>query len=207
MPGPGEIFWRLLPAVRATERPQALFFTGLLTLISAAQTMGLAGSEALLLAELGSERLPETFIAAALVTVLGCFVYASRVGRMRNDRLLIGMLAGAAIVLFAGAVATTRGVAWVLPALFCVFYLTQAVFLNHFWTFSGDYFDSLTSKRLFPVFVVGSSVGGLIGGIASFVLTGAFGAVSLVWGWGALLLASALLLRLARRALRRWGPL
>jgi HEAT repeat protein len=38
-------------------------------------------------------------------------------------------------------------------------------------------------------------------------LTRAAGAVSLIWGWGALLAAAALLLRVARRPLRRWGPL
>lgn len=207
MRGLGELFWRLLPAVRTTERSQALFFTALLTLISAAQTMGLAGSESLLLARLGSERLPEIFIAAALVTVLGSLAYASSVGRTRNDRLLIQMLGGAALLLFAAAWAATRGSVAVLPALFCVFYLTQAVFLNHFWTFSGDYFDTLTSKRLFPVFVVGSSIGGLLGGAATVQLTRSVGAVSLIWGWGALLAAAALLLRVARGPLRRWGPL
>ena len=38
--------------------------------------MGLAGSEALFLAKLGAGRLPPTFIAAALVTVVGSMVYA-----------------------------------------------------------------------------------------------------------------------------------
>ncbi|MGH0028439.1 MAG: HEAT repeat domain-containing protein [Myxococcota bacterium] len=209
MRSPGELFWRLLPAVRATERSQAVFFTALLTLVSAAQTMGLAGSEALLLARIGSARLPEIFIAASLLTLVGGVGYAARVGRSRNDRLLIQMLVGSALVLFAGAWATTHDLfpLFVLPALFCFFYLTQSVFVSHFWTFSGDYFDTLTAKRLFPVFVVGSSIGGLLGGAAAVGLTRAVGPAALVWSWGALLLAAAALLRLARRPLRRWGPL
>ena len=209
MGGLGELVWRLLPAVRTAERSRVAFFTALLGLIAAAQTLGLAGSEALLLARVGVQRLPEIFIAASLVTVAGSVVYAAAVGHSRNDRLLIRMLVGAAIALAAGGAAAGAGaaVAMVLPGLFCLFYLTQAVFLNHFWTFSGDYFDSLASKRLFPVFVVGSSVGGLAGGAAAVGLTRLAGPVSLVFCWGGGLLAAALLLRLARRALRRWGPL
>jgi len=202
-----EILWSALPAVRSRERKQALFFTALLTLISAAQTLGLAGSEALLLARLGAERLPPLFIAAALVTVLGSVVYAARVGQTRNDRLLIQMLLGTAGLLAFGAVGADAGVLAALPALFCLFYLTQAVFLNHFWTFSGDYFDSLASKRLFPVFTLGSSVGGLLGGAGAVGLTRVAGPVSLIWAWALALGLAALLLRVARRPLRRWGPL
>jgi HEAT repeat protein len=203
----GEIFWSALPAVRPRERSRALFFTALLTLISAAQTLGLAGSEALLLARLGASRLPLLFIAAAVATVLGSIVYAARVGSSRNDRLLITMLVGTAVTLGVGALAADAGVVAALPLLFCLFYLTQAVFLNHFWTFSGDFFDSLASKRLFPVFTVGASVGGLAGGVGAVLLTRTLGPVSLIWAWAAILALAALLLRAARRPLRRWGPL
>jgi hypothetical protein len=60
----GELFWRLLRDVRAGERSRFLFFTGLFTLISLAQTLGLAGAEALFLAEFGAPGLAPTFIAA-----------------------------------------------------------------------------------------------------------------------------------------------
>ncbi len=202
-----ELFWRLLPAVRRSERSRAVFFAGLMTLLTAAQTLGLAGSEALLLANLGAERLPEAFIVAALATVAGSLLYAWRVGVARNDELFGWMLAGSAALLAAATPAAARGDPRALIALFCAFYLTQAVFLNHFWTFSGDYFDTLTSKRLFPVFTVGASVGGLLGGLAAALGSRALGAASLIAGWALLLACAALLLRLARRPLRRWGPL
>jgi HEAT repeat protein len=207
MSGWTEPFWRLLPAVRRAERARAVFFTGLFTLISAAQTMGLAGSEALLLSELGAERLPEAFILASLVTVLGSLLYARRVGEARNDDLFVQMLGVAGVVLVAASVGAAAGVAWLLPALFCAFYLTQAVFINHFWTFSSDYFDTVTSKRLFPVLTIGCSVGGLIGGAAVAVVAPITGAASLIAGWGVLLVLAAVQLRAGRRPLRRWGPL
>jgi hypothetical protein len=207
MPRLHEVFWRLLPAVRTSERSRSLFFIALLTLVSAAQTLGLAGSEALLLARLGTERLPEIFVGASLATVLGTVAYATRVGVARNDVLFFQMLIGAATLLAGAAVGIEAGIEWLLPVVFSFFYLTTAVFVNHFWTFSGDFFDTLTSKRLFPVFTVGASVGGLLGGVAAAALTPVTGAIGLVYAWAVLLTAAAALLLLGRRPLRRWGPL
>jgi HEAT repeat protein len=207
MAGSGEFFWRLLPDVRGGERSRFLFFASLFTLITLAQTVGLAGSEALFLAEFGAARLPPTFIAAAVTTVLISLLYAVRVGEVRNDLLYIHMLLFAGVVLLAATGAVLAGSIWVLPAIFCVWYATQAIFQNHFWTFSGDYFDTLASKRLVPLFTIGSSVGGVLGGILAAVLTRVAGPVSLIAAWGVALAGAALMLRLGRRPLRRWGPL
>src|SRR5512134_3763163 len=99
--------WTLLPDVRARERSRFLFFAGLVALLSFAQTLGLAASEALFVAEVGVQALAPTFIAASLVTVLGSLFYAVRVGAVRNDLLFIRWLAGAAVVL-----ALATGAAW-----------------------------------------------------------------------------------------------
>jgi HEAT repeat protein len=202
-----ELFWRLLPDVRTGERSRFLFFAALFTLINVAQTVGLAGSEALLLGKLGAHALPVTFIVASLATVLGSFAYAIGVGMLRNDDLFTALLVLSTLLLgglgwFAGS-----GFSAALVALVCLFYLTQAIFTNHFWTFSGDYFDTLASKRLVPLFTVGASLGGLLGGVLTVLAARNLPPISLIASWGALLAASALLLRLARRPLRRWGPL
>ena len=202
-----ELFWRLLPDVRTGERTRFLFFAGLFTLISFAQTVGLAGSEALLLGRLGAKALPLTFIFASLATVAGSIVYAALVGRLRNDDLFIGLLLFAAALLGGGAALAGSGVVNALIGLVCLYYLTQAVFLNHFWTFSGDYFDTLASKRLIPLFTIGSSLGGVLAGSLVAVASRSFSPIWLIGGWGGLLALAGLMLRLARRPLRRWGPL
>jgi HEAT repeat protein len=202
-----ELFWRLLPDVRSGERTRFLYFAGLFTLIALAQTVGLAGSEALLLGKLGAAALPRTFILASLSTVAGSFLYAACVGRLRNDDLLTAMLVLAALGLGAGAWLASQEIAAAFPALVCAFYLTQAIFVNHFWTFSGDYFDTLASKRLVPLFTIGSSFGGVLGGSLTVAAASRLPPVSLIVAWAALLAASAVMLRAARRPLRRWGPL
>ncbi|HXE73919.1 MAG TPA: HEAT repeat domain-containing protein [Candidatus Nitrosotenuis sp.] len=176
-------------------------------LVSLAQTLGQAGSEALLLARLGVDWLPYTFIGASLLTVLGSVAYAALVNRARNDVLYIFLLTGAAALIAASFPLVGRGTLAIFPLLFCFYYLTLAVFTNHYWVFAGDYFDTLAAKRLFPLFVVGQSLGGALGGLAAAVLSSHLGSEVLLGGWVLFLLGGALLLRTARRQLRRWGPL
>ena len=148
-----ELFWRLLPDVRTGERTRFLFFAGLFTLINVAQTVGLAGSEALLLGKLGAGALPVTFIVASLATVLGPSSMRSA-GRLRNDDSRppcsrSRCAASAASVLAGYSAVLSRG----LPAL-----LTQAIFTNTS-DFSGDYFDTLASNAG-AALTVGASLGG-----------------------------------------------
>jgi len=207
MKGVVELLWRALPGVRRSERSRFLFFAALFTLVSTAETLGFVGSEALFLSQVGVERLPVFFIAASAATVLGTLVYASAVGVVRNDRIFVWMLLGTAAVIGAGAVGAAAGSAVVLGILFCLYYVTFAVFVNHFWTFAGDYFDTSTTKRLFPLFTIGSSLGGAVGGGLAFALNAAVGPVALLAGWSGFLVLAALLLRAGRRRLLRWGPL
>ncbi len=67
------IFWRIFPDVRRQERERFVFFALLSGMISLAQTVGLAGSDALFLAEFGAKALPTTFILASLTSVSGSF--------------------------------------------------------------------------------------------------------------------------------------
>lgn len=207
MPRPIESLWRILPAVRRAERGRALFFIGLLALVTAAQTVGLAGSEALFLADLSAHGLPLAFVCAALAAVLGSGLYSVAVGRTRNDSLFAWMLFGAGAALLVVPVAAPDPGTAMLFALIAAYYVTQCVLINHFWTFASDYFDTLTSKRLIPVFAIGSSVGGLAGGGLGALTARAVSPVATIAVWGGLLICSAALLRLARRPLRRWGPL
>jgi len=200
-----DALWRLLPDVRVQERSRFLFFGGLVSLLSFAQTLGLAASEALFVAKLGAGALAPAFIAASLATVLGSLFYAVRVGSVRNDILFVRWLGGAAIALAAATGAAWREIELVYPAILCFWYVLQAILINHFWTFSSDYFDTLSSKRLFPLFTAGTSVGGALGGLASMLLASTTGPVALIAGWSLSLAGSALLVALAQRRLRRWG--
>ena len=205
------IWTHLFPSVRKTERRRFRFFFLLSGLLVLGQTLGLVGVESLLLTHLGASALPLAFIAASLVTVLLSLLYAFGVDRARNDNYFVRILIGFAILVSAITLATSylpKIRTFSLLALFCIYYGNFAISTNHFWTFTADFFDSLQSKRLFPLFTVGASFGGLIGGgIAGCVAGRAGGAQLLLWGWILSFVLAAVLLRYHHGALRRWGPL
>jgi len=200
-------FWRLFPDVRLQERSRFLFFAELAALISLAQTLGLTGAEALFLAEVGIEYLPITIICGSLSTVLGFAMYAIRVGDVRNDGFFVQMLIGAGIALTAMTTGIWLRVPGVSIFLICFFFVTQAIFVNHLWTFTTDYFDTVTSKRLIPLLTIGASIGGVIGGLIAVGMTGIAGAPSLVIGWAVFLFGAASMIHIGRSRLRSWGPI
>jgi HEAT repeat protein len=196
--------WQWLSSVRTAERERFAFFIGLGCLVSIAQMLGQAGSESLFLARLGAARLPATFVAASLTTVAASLLYALRVGRARNDRVLAELLVGAALAVALAAFAVREGSAPGLVALYCLFFATQAVLTNHYWTLVGDFFDTLAAKRLVPLFTVGLSLGGSLGGAAAIGVVSALSAEALLVGWALGLLAAAALVLGSRARFQRW---
>ena len=196
-------FWRLLPGVRRRERGRFLYFAALAALLNMALTVGLVGAEALFLSRVGIELLPHTFVIAALTTVLGTPVYAVWVGRARNDSYFIVILLIAVGLIVFGTLGAWLRWTWILPALFCLYFLSQAVFINHFWTFTWDYFDTPASKRLFPLLAIGQSVGGFLGGALVMGMGRFAPPEALLVTWAFLLTVAVLVLRLGHRQLRR----
>ena len=202
----GSALWRFF-GVREREQGRVLFFVTLSSLVSLGLTLGLAATEALLLARSGVEALPAIFVIASAVTVLGSLLYGLAVGAFRNDSFFCWMLLGAAGLLCAWGGTSSASPGLSASVLFCFYFVTQAIFLNHYWTFAGDYFDTLTTKRLFPLFAAGNSVGGVLGGGIAVGVSLVASAEALIYVWALFLALSAALLRLQRRRLRRWGPL
>lgn len=200
-----------LTSVRRQEQNRFLFFFSLAALLSMGQTLGLVGSESLLLATLGANVLPQVYILASLITVLSSLAYATGVDSSRNDNYFVRIL-----LTLSSCIGIVGLLAWLFPAfqsqawvtLICLYYANLAICTNHFWTFTGDFFDTISSKRLFPLFAVGSSCGGLFGGLVASVLTQLpAGPLALIFAWVFCGLAAALWLRTHRAQLRRWGPL
>ena len=145
------LFWRVLSDVRAEERGRFLFFLALSGLLGLALTAGLIAAEALFLSRVGIGFLPHVLLLSAVVTVAGSLIYAYWVGRRRNDTFFAVLLLVGATLFGLGALGTILHWPWAPAGLLVVYFLGQAVFLNHYWTFTWDYFDTLATKRLFPL--------------------------------------------------------
>lgn len=196
-----------MPGVRASERGRFAWFVALGALLALAQTVGLAGVEAVFLARLGAGRLPETFVLASATTVGASLLYAVRVGRARNDRVLAELAALAALGVVATALALSARWSAAVPALLCLHFAVQAVLTSHYWTFAGDFFDTLAAKRLVPLLTVAMSVGGAVGGLTAAAVLARADAATLLWGWAAALGVLAALALAGRRRFTRWRSL
>lgn len=201
------ILQKIFPQIRAHEGGRFFFFLSLSLLISVAQTVGLILSESLLLSHYGPASLPLSFLVAAIATVFGSLLYAFGVNQAKNDRYFIRLLAGLAGLVLLATLALEQGHTWIYFVLVCLFFLSQCILLNHYWTFTGDFFDTLTAKRLFPLFVIGSSLGGMLGGLLLSVSGKWLHPQRQLLIWPLFLIAALLLIKGCRRWLRRWGPL
>jgi HEAT repeat protein len=199
--------WRLLPGVRARERPRFAFFFLLFVLLAAAEAVGLAAADSLFLARVGLAGLPLVFVGAAGAALVASLAYGALVDVHRNDVLFVALLGVGAAALGGVGAAAGLGLAWAYPALVCLFHVNRTVLLTHYWTFAGDHFDALSSKRIFGLLALGSSVGGMAGGALAAGLSLVARPEWLTAAWAACLLAAAALVFARRQELRRAVPL
>jgi AAA family ATP:ADP antiporter len=176
-------------------------------LLAAAEAVGLAAADSLFLARVGIAGLPLAFVGAAGAALLASLVYAALVDVHRNDVLFVALLLAGAAALGGVGAAAGLGLAWAWPALLCLFHANRTVLLTHYWTFVGDHFDALSSKRIFGLLAVGSSVGGMAGGALAAGLSLALRPEWLIAAWAGCLVAAAGLVFARREALRRAVPL
>ncbi|MEE3328940.1 MAG: Npt1/Npt2 family nucleotide transporter [Myxococcota bacterium] len=200
--------WGALTGVRPEETGRFVYFFFLSVALSFGGTLGLVGSEALFLIQVGPSALPGAIVVASLSALVASLTYASLVGRVRNDRLLSALLVGGGGVIALILWQAFSGVAAGWTMLFCAFYVFQAVYINlHFWTFATDFFDTLASKRVFPLLAVGGSLGGLLGGAFGALLSVWFSAETLILAWAVTLVGLGILLFLTRARLMHWRVL
>ncbi len=189
--------------VRPIERDRFWFFLSLSCLLSFGLTLGLVATESLILSVWGADTLPLSFLLSSVVTVVGSLFYALGVDQAKNDRYFIWLLIFfAATILGLSYLSSAHN--WAYLALGSIYFLSFAVLNNHYWTFTGDFFDTLAAKRLFPLFLVGNSLGGFLAGT---VVSSGVSAKTLLPCWVLTLVTSAFFIRFFRRDLRRWGPL
>jgi len=204
---PQRTVWRLLPDVRERERPRFVFFFLLFVLLAAAEAVGLAASDSLFLARVGIAGLPLAFVGAAVAALVASLAYGALVDVHRNDALFVALLLVGALALGGVGAAAGLGFVWAYPALLCLFQANRTVFLTHYWTFAGDHFDVLSSKRIFGLLAVGSSIGGMAGGALAAGLSLVARPEWLIAAWAACLVGAAGLVFARRDELRRAVPL
>ncbi|MFQ5894457.1 MAG: Npt1/Npt2 family nucleotide transporter [Nitrospinota bacterium] len=172
--------------------------------------LGLSTSESLFLAEVGPRFLPYMYILNAFLVIAVSSVYVMFADKVENGPLFVGVLAcfllallGVRLLIALGIAA--YGIPLAYPLLYSLYVAFTAIVVTHFGAFLSDYYDTLESKRLFPLIYSGARFGGILGGLSLPValrLVGGADNLLLLW-MGFLLAAMGVVVVAERRSAGR----
>ncbi|OQY26914.1 MAG: hypothetical protein B6244_12090 [Candidatus Cloacimonetes bacterium 4572_55] len=163
--------------VREDEWAKAALLFCLYFNIGVSLAIGRNFSEAVLVAELGVEKLPIIFVYNSIVVILFSLIYNIFADRIKNHRILIYMTGFMVVILACILIAIeTLFQGEISPILIYFMYVAFVAFSilipSHFATYLQDHYDQLDSKRLMPIILTSSRFGGIIGGIlVSLIVT------------------------------------
>ncbi len=126
---------------------------------------------AMVVSEFGISSLPYLFVANAVLTILGTFIFSKLWQICSRDNILLGSIFASGILLLAAIVSYefSRFVFFsILVFTISVFLVQIKIALN---ASSEEMFDPLQSERIFPLLESSETVGGILGGFAVFLLS------------------------------------
>ena len=200
---------KLTKALNILEGDRRLILTlGLLHfLLAAAHSLVDISATALLIRRLGPDTLPEVYSVSALALIFVGLIIIPVIDRLDRAKLFsVILIVFSAIVLVSTALAD-RAPAFVYRELYIACYLMKSLVFLQFWLLAGDLLDIRQAKRLFPVLLGFSLVGGLVASVATALLAGRFGTESFLTAAGALLAAGIVPIFLVSRRWRSHLPL
>jgi AAA family ATP:ADP antiporter len=166
-PGPLDRVLRVFSDVRAGEGGTALLmFSNLLLLLTAYYIIKTV-RDALIVAQGGAD--VKAYSSAGQALVLMAFIpayswFASRVDRIR---LIVGVLAFFLVNLGLFGVAFARDVPYMSVAFYIWVGIYNMATVALFWSFANDIYRKEQGERLFPVIMIGQTVGGPLGAWAA----------------------------------------
>ncbi|HRZ87240.1 MAG TPA: HEAT repeat domain-containing protein [bacterium] len=143
-----------------------LFIVSICAVIANLKTI----SNALFVANIGAKSLPLTYIGCALTLIASGMVLIPVIDKMQRHRvyiLTVSILS--AFVFFSYAMITLQH-RWIYFLLYVVAYIMDTVLFLEFWLIATDLCDARQSKRIFPLIIGWSLVGGMIGAFGTKML-------------------------------------
>ncbi len=136
-------------------------------IVAAAHSLFDIGVTALLIARLGPDALPQVYLGSALALMFVGTVIIPAVDRLDRTRLFTAILMFFAAVLVVVPPLASASPSIVYRQLYIACFLMKSLVFLQFWLLAGDLLDIRQAKRLFPV-LLGFS---LLGGLTASVLT------------------------------------
>ncbi len=169
----------------------ALFFA----VIELGRGIGGSAADALFFRRFGVEYLPYLFIGLGITTFIVSLSYAAFLGRVAKRRLFSTLLLSMVLILLAERAAIRLDLPALYPLLWLSVNLIGSLLGTMAWTTAGEVCDTRQAKRLFPIFVSASVLGGLVGSLVIGPLARLFGTDNLLVMYGLLLALALVLIR------------
>lgn len=175
-------------------------------LVAAAHSFFDVSSTALLIAHLGPDTLPQVYMGSALALIFAGLVIIPVVDRLDRSKLFAVVL----VVFGFGLVVASRFAGdfpdFAYRGLYVACFLMKGIVFLQFWLLAGDLLDLRQAKRLFPVLLGFSLVGGVAASILASVLPRWLPTEALLAVAGVLLLGAIAPVRMVGADLRRRRP-
>ncbi len=190
--------------IKTGEWPKFLWMFFFYFLSGTQFVVGISVSESLFLREIGFQYLPYMYIFNAAVVMAISTFYVSFADRIDNAKLFVLILS-----LYLVIILTVRGLIFLdirflgvkiaYPLLHATYVSFVAMVVTHFGAFIADYYDTLESKRLYPLIYSGARIGGILCGLGLPFIVGAVGGSNnLIFFWAASMGASMLIVGVIR---------
>jgi AAA family ATP:ADP antiporter len=175
-------------------------------LVAAAHSFFDVSSTALLIARLGPDTLPQVYMGSAFALIFAGLVIIPVVDRLDRSKLLALVL----VVFGLGLVVASRFAGqfpdFAYRGLYVACFLMKGIVFLQFWLLAGDLLDLRQAKRLFPVLLGFSLVGGVAASIVASVVPRWLPTEALLAAAGLLLLAAIAPVRMVGSDVRRRRP-
>jgi len=151
-------------------------------------------SNALFVANIGAKNLPLTYIGCAVTLVISGIILLPIIDKMQRHRVYIltaSILSGFIFICY-GMILLKQS--WIYYFLYIVSYIMDTVLFLEFWLIASDLCDARQAKRIFPLIIGWSLVGGMIGAFGTKFLVKYFATAQLLLISGAALASTMLVI-------------
>jgi ATP/ADP translocase len=181
--------------IKPAERGLVGYFLVLFFLLGAGMALGRGSTDALFLKRYGIEYLPVMYIILSVMLMTVSIVYAAFSDLLPAERffkilysiLIVVLVCNWVLMSFSGA-----DIAY--PIYFLVYEIASEILLVHATLYMGQNFETLQSKRLFPLIFAGMQIGTIAGGIFLASTVAFFGVQNMLLAWGGILALSITLI-------------
>ena len=160
---------RALNILEVDERP-VLVLGALHFVVALAHALFDIGITSLLIAHLGAEALPQVYVGSALLLIFASVFVIPVIDRLSRFKLFAMTLVFFAVVLVFSHHQGESAPGLVYRGLYLMCYLMKSLVFLQFWLIAGEVCDIRQAKRLFPILLGFSLIGGVTASIAAAVL-------------------------------------